>query len=116
MHTLGKVKNAALAAGDAAEPDDRIRGELDVVATADRLIANTTEEARQLTELYGADPAKVRTVSPGADLSCFTPAGMARRPGYGASSASRRTPWCWCSPLPGPAAQGPTSCSRPRPG
>jgi D-inositol-3-phosphate glycosyltransferase len=26
MHTLGKVKNAALAAGDAAEPDLRIRG------------------------------------------------------------------------------------------
>lgn len=84
MHTLGKVKNAALAAGDAAEPDDRIRGELDVVATADRLIANTTEEARQLTELYGADPAKVRTVSPGADLSVFTPGG------HGAKAGIRR--------------------------
>ena len=81
MHTLGKVKNAALAAGDAAEPDDRIRGELDVVATADRLIANTTEEARQLTELYGADPAKVRTVSPGADLSVFTPGGHGEEAG-----------------------------------
>jgi D-inositol-3-phosphate glycosyltransferase len=32
MHTLGKVKNAALATGDAAEPDERIRGELEVVA------------------------------------------------------------------------------------
>jgi D-inositol-3-phosphate glycosyltransferase len=73
MHTLGMVKNAALAAGDAAEPDDRIRGELEVVAAADRLIANTAQEAHQLTELYGADPAKVRTVNPGADLSVFTP-------------------------------------------
>lgn len=73
MHTLGKVKNAALAAGDAAEPDDRIRGEHEVVAAADRLIANTAEEASQLTELYGADPAKVRTVNPGADLSVFGP-------------------------------------------
>jgi D-inositol-3-phosphate glycosyltransferase len=73
MHTLGKVKNAALADGDAAEPDERIRGELEVVAAADRLIANTAEEARQLTELYGADPAKVRTVNPGADLSVFSP-------------------------------------------
>jgi D-inositol-3-phosphate glycosyltransferase len=73
MHTLGKVKNAALALGDSAEPDDRIRGEHDVVAAADRLIANTAEEARQLTDLYGADPAKVRTVNPGADLSVFTP-------------------------------------------
>ena len=75
MHTLGKVKNAALAAGDAAEPEMRIRGELEVVAAADRLIANTAEEARQLTELYGADPAKVQTVNPGADLSVFQPGG-----------------------------------------
>src|SRR5262249_55981237 len=75
MHTLGKVKNAALATGDAAEPEMRIRGELEVVAAADRLIANTAEEARQLTDLYGADPAKVQTVNPGADLSVFQPGG-----------------------------------------
>jgi D-inositol-3-phosphate glycosyltransferase len=73
MHTLGKVKNAALATGDAAEPEMRIRGELEVVAAADRLIANTVEEARQLTALYGADPGKVRTVNPGADLHVFSP-------------------------------------------
>jgi D-inositol-3-phosphate glycosyltransferase len=75
MHTLGKVKNAALAAGDAAEPELRIRGELEVIAAADRLIANTAEEAGQLTELYGADPAKVQTVNPGADLCVFQPGG-----------------------------------------
>ena len=74
MHTLGKVKNAALAIGDSAEPDDRIRGEHEVVVAADRLIANTAEEAHQLTKLYGADPAKVRTVNPGADLGVFSPA------------------------------------------
>jgi D-inositol-3-phosphate glycosyltransferase len=79
MHTLGMVKNAALANGDAAEPDERIRGELEVVAAADRLIANTAEEARQLTHLYGADPAKVQTVNPGADLSVFTPGGRRGR-------------------------------------
>jgi D-inositol-3-phosphate glycosyltransferase len=75
MHTLGKVKNAALADGEAAEPQERISGELDVIAAADRLIANTAEEARQLIELYGADPAKVQTVNPGADLSVFQPGG-----------------------------------------
>jgi D-inositol-3-phosphate glycosyltransferase len=73
MHTLGRVKNAALAAGDSAEPETRIRGEREVVAAADRLIANTAQEAGQLTELYGADPAKIRTVSPGADLTIFRP-------------------------------------------
>jgi D-inositol-3-phosphate glycosyltransferase len=59
----------------------RIRGEAEVVATADRLVANTDEEARQLIGLYGADPAKLWTVNPGVDLSVFRPgpAAEARR-------------------------------------
>ncbi len=73
MHTLGKVKNLALATGDCAEPAARIRGEGEVVAAADRLVANTAEEARQLIELYGADPWRVETVNPGVDLSVFRP-------------------------------------------
>jgi D-inositol-3-phosphate glycosyltransferase len=73
MHTLGKVKNAALAAGDAAEPAARIRGEAEVVAMADRLVANTEEEARQLIGLYDADPVRVCTINPGVDLSVFQP-------------------------------------------
>ena len=81
MHTLGKVKNLALACGDSAEPEARIRGEASVVAAADRLVANTAEEARQLIDLYGADPRRVETVSPGVDLSVFRPgpAAAARR-------------------------------------
>jgi D-inositol-3-phosphate glycosyltransferase len=74
MHTLGKVKNLALAFGDCAEPTARIRGEGEVVAAADRLVANTAEEARQLIDLYGADPWRVETVNPGVDLSVFRPA------------------------------------------
>jgi D-inositol-3-phosphate glycosyltransferase len=73
MHTLGKVKNAALAAGDAAEPAIRIRGEAEVVAAADRLVANTDEEARQLIGLYDADPARIAIINPGVDLSVFQP-------------------------------------------
>ena len=74
MHTLGKVKNLALASGDCAEPAARIRGEGEVVAAADRLVANTAEEARQLIDLYAADPWRVETVNPGVDLSVFRPA------------------------------------------
>jgi D-inositol-3-phosphate glycosyltransferase len=73
MHTLGKVKNAALAAGDAAEPELRIRGEAEVIAVADRLVANTAAEADQLVGLYGADASRVRTVNPGVDLAVFHP-------------------------------------------
>ena len=81
MHTLGKVKNLALASDDCAEPEIRIRGEGEVVAAADRLVANTNQEARQLVELYGASPWRVETVSPGVDLSLFRagPALEARR-------------------------------------
>jgi D-inositol-3-phosphate glycosyltransferase len=73
MHTLGKVKNAARPLGGALEPDVRIRGETEVAAVADRLIANTPEEARELTELYGADHARIRTITPGVDLATFRP-------------------------------------------
>jgi D-inositol-3-phosphate glycosyltransferase len=73
MHTLGKVKNEALALGDAAEPDLRIKGEAEVIATADRIVANTATEASELIRLYDADPHRVATVSPGVDLSTFTP-------------------------------------------
>jgi D-inositol-3-phosphate glycosyltransferase len=77
MHTLGKVKNAALAAGDAAEPAIRLRGEAEVVASADSLVANTDDEARQLIRHYAADPARVTTINPGVDLSMFRPGSQA---------------------------------------
>jgi D-inositol-3-phosphate glycosyltransferase len=72
-HTLAKVKNEALADGDRPEPRARVIGEEQVVAEADRLIANTDEEARQLVRLYGADPARTLVVPPGVDLDRFAP-------------------------------------------
>ncbi|MGY1806727.1 D-inositol-3-phosphate glycosyltransferase [Blastococcus sp. SYSU D00669] len=72
-HTLAKVKNAALAAGDRPEPRVRVVGEEQVVAEADRLIANTEEEARQLVGFYGADPRRTLVVPPGVDLDRFSP-------------------------------------------
>jgi D-inositol-3-phosphate glycosyltransferase len=73
MHTMAKVKNALLADGDTPEPAGRLIGEEQVVAAADRLIANTAEEARDLVALYGADPRVVEVVAPGVDLDVFTP-------------------------------------------
>ncbi|MGH3936626.1 MAG: D-inositol-3-phosphate glycosyltransferase [Pseudonocardiaceae bacterium] len=72
-HTLAKVKNAALARGDAPEPHTRVIGEQQVVAEADRLVANTPAETAELVELYGADPACTVTIPPGVDLERFTP-------------------------------------------
>ena len=104
MHTLGKVKNLALAGGDCAEPAVRIRGEGEVVAAADRLVANTAEEARQLVELYGADPWRVETVNPGVDLSVFRPGPVrAARPRLGLPAGRGRAGLR----RPDPAAEGP---------
>ena len=72
-HTLAKVKNAALASDDSPEPQRRVVGEQQVVDAADRLVANTAQEARQLVDLYGAAVDQVVTVAPGVDLEHFRP-------------------------------------------
>ncbi|MEW2248876.1 glycosyltransferase [Streptomyces sp. NPDC006975] len=86
MHTLAKVKNAGLAAGDTPEPAIRVRGETHIVRAADRLIANTEQEAGELRRHYDADTGRVAVVHPGVDLRRFWPdpagadAGPDRRP------------------------------------
>ncbi len=72
-HTLAKVKNAAMADDDEPEPRGRLIGEEQVVAEADRLIANTATEAADLVALYDADPARIDVVPPGVDTDVFTP-------------------------------------------
>jgi D-inositol-3-phosphate glycosyltransferase len=74
MHTMAKVKNAALALGDTPEPAARIIGETQVVAAADRLIANTVEEAEQLIDHYDARAEQLAVVHPGVNLDVFRPA------------------------------------------
>ncbi len=73
MHTMARVKNLTLAHGDTPEPAIREIGEEQVVAAADRLVANTHAEAKELIELYHADPNRVRVVHPGVDLDVFVP-------------------------------------------
>ncbi len=73
MHTMAKVKNAALADGDRAEPAARVIGEEQVVEASDVLVANTDLEAKQLINLYDADPGRVEVVHPGVDLDRFRP-------------------------------------------
>jgi D-inositol-3-phosphate glycosyltransferase len=77
-HTLAKVKNAQLADGDRPEPKARVIGEEQVVAEADRLVANTPTEARELIDLYGAPLERVSVVEPGVDLERFQPAAAGR--------------------------------------
>ena len=96
MHTMAKVKNDALAVGDTPEPAARIIGEQQVVEAADMLIANTDIEAKQLINLYDADPGRVEVVHPGVDLSVFQPVDQRARPRR--ARAARPTPTSCCSP------------------
>lgn len=73
MHTMAKVKNAALAPGDSPEPLGRVIGEEQVVVAADGLVASTPLEASELVELYDAHPDRVHVVPPGVDLATFAP-------------------------------------------
>ena len=111
-HTLARVKNAALADGDPPEPMVRVIGEDQVVAEADRLVCNTGIEARELVDLYGADPARIVTVPPGVDLARFRP-GDRSRPARAlgiptdavvlaspAGSSRSRPRTCCCTPPP----------------
>lgn len=78
MHTMAKVKNRDLSPGDSPEPRMRVLGEEQVVLASDRLIANTTVEAAELVDLYGAHNDAVDVVHPGVDLDTFTPGDRAR--------------------------------------
>jgi len=102
MHTMGKGKNHLLAAGDAPEPSARLIGEEQVVEAADVLMANTDDEARQLVDLYGADPTRIAVVNPGVDLEVFRPQDQAV-----ARSMLARSRLCRAAlRRPNPAAEG----------
>jgi D-inositol-3-phosphate glycosyltransferase len=82
MHTMARVKNLSLAAGDLPEPKEREIGEQQVVKAADKLVANTQEEANELINLYGANAQQVSVVHPGVDLNTFYPADQVEARSY----------------------------------
>ena len=102
-HTLAKVKNRSIAAGDRPEPKARVIGEEQVIAEADRLVANTRFEAQDLVELLRRRPVPADRGAARrgpATVSAPAPADRARLglPDAGFVVVVRR---------PDPAAQGP---------
>jgi D-inositol-3-phosphate glycosyltransferase len=73
FHTLGRVKNRALANGDSPEPPVRLAGEERVIADADVVLSPTVGEAADLVSLYRALPDRVRVVAPGVETELFAP-------------------------------------------
>jgi D-inositol-3-phosphate glycosyltransferase len=66
-HTLGEVKNGALPAGAAPEPDLRLQAERMVISSAALVTASTDEERRRV------GGRTVRTLTPGVDHGIFRP-------------------------------------------
>ena len=73
MHTMAKVKNAALGPGESPEPAVRVIGEEQVVAEAARLTVNTRYEAAEARGLYGATAGQIALVQPGINPELFHP-------------------------------------------
>jgi D-inositol-3-phosphate glycosyltransferase len=71
FHTLGEVKRLAGPEAEDAQLPARVLGERRAIRAADRILAPTAAEAAHLVDLYGADPGRVRVVSPGVDGSSF---------------------------------------------
>src|SRR2546423_9512551 len=71
FHTLARVKNERAAEGAVVEPEHRIAAEQAIVRNCDQLIASSTQEADDLTRLYGASRNRLSVVAPGVDLQVF---------------------------------------------
>ncbi len=79
FHTLDRVKaESSPEEIDAGEPARRAEAEARVIGCSDAVLASCSVEADQISALYGADPARVRTVAPGVDHAFFAPGNRAQ--------------------------------------
>jgi len=76
FHTLGRLKNTVAQSEEEMEMARRIEVETEIMAFVDRIVAATAVEKAQMTQLYGANPAKITVIPCGVDLSLFRPIPM----------------------------------------
>src|ERR1019366_10688050 len=74
FHTLDRVKaEASPEEVEADPPPQRAEAEATVIRCSDTVLASCSVEAAQITELYDADPSRIRIVAPGVDHAFFGP-------------------------------------------
>ena len=74
FHTLDRVKaEASPEEVEADAPHRRAEAEAAIIRCSDTVLASCSVEAAQLSELYGADPSRIRIVAPGVDHAFFGP-------------------------------------------
>jgi len=79
FHTLDRVK--AEASPEEVEADSshlRAEAEAAIIRCSDTVLASCSVEAAQISELYGADPSRIRIVAPGVDHAFFGPGDRAQ--------------------------------------
>ncbi len=79
FHTLDRVK--AEASPEEVEADSshlRAEAEATVIRCSDTVLASCSVEAAQISELYGADPSRIRIVAPGVEHAFFGPGDRAQ--------------------------------------
>ncbi len=75
FHALGRVRRQFQGGADRF-PDERFEIEERVARDADLVIAECPQDARDLEDLYGADPQRLRVVPCGYDPALFRPIGQ----------------------------------------
>ena len=73
FHTLGLLKQQIARSAEEHEGEYRISGEDSVIGAADRIIAATEAEHKQLVDLYSVDPQKITIIPPGVNTNHFYP-------------------------------------------
>ncbi|MFI7495266.1 glycosyltransferase [Kocuria sp. M4R2S49] len=73
LHTTALGKNLRARTGEGLEPASRAEAEAELIARAEATVVNTRTEALQMIEFYDADAARLTVITPGVDLSAFTP-------------------------------------------
>jgi D-inositol-3-phosphate glycosyltransferase len=79
FHTLDRVKaEASPEEVEADSPHRRAEAEAAIIRCSDTVLASCSVEAAQISELYGADPSRIRIVAPGVDHAFFGPGDRAQ--------------------------------------
>jgi D-inositol-3-phosphate glycosyltransferase len=74
FHTLDRVKaEASPEEVEADAPQQRAEAEATIIRCSDTVLASCSVEAAQISELYHADPSRIRIVAPGVDHAFFGP-------------------------------------------
>ena len=74
FHTLDRVKaEASPEEVEADAPHQRAEAEAAIIRCSDTVLASCSVEAAQISELYDADPSRIRIVAPGVDHAFFGP-------------------------------------------